>query len=295
VFNSIENAGLDIQRGAFRNGRDVLPFLRPFRCSLFLSAEPDDVARALGEGFASALVLAPPTSAPPDDPSEVRIAFDGDAVLFGSESEEIYKSEGLKAFLENERVRAHEPMSPGPLRPFLDGLARVQQYFDDGHPPIRTALVTARNAPAHKRVVYTLRAWNVRIDETFFLGGMEKTEVIDAFAPHIYFDDQLIHLDEARARTPSAHVVPRTKATADEGLFSEEQLPPAAKSRPRDRRRKSKGALVRPDSGKSSPPDTSVTKANIIGTLSKKHDTEPDVTPEDSDIGEVLETVEKQT
>jgi 5'-nucleotidase len=209
VFNSIDAYGLPIERGAFRSGRDPWSVLGAFNCSLFLSAEPGAVVEALRAGVPAALALTPPTpgGGPVADISEVRIAFDGDAVLFTDASEQVYQREGLEAFQEHELDRVHQPMDPGPFAPFLRALSRVQAQFPPGEAPIRTALVTARNAPAHKRVIHTLRSWDVRVDEAFFLGGMEKTPVLEVFKPHIYFDDQTAHLEAARATVPSAHVI----------------------------------------------------------------------------------------
>jgi 5'-nucleotidase len=208
VFNSIEAYGLNIERGAFRGGRDPWSFLKVFQCSLFLSAEPSAVTEALRVKVPAALVLSPPENLLEDDASEVRIAFDGDAVLFGDESERIYQRDGLEAFQQHELVNAAKPMDPGPFEPFLRALKRLQDQFNEGEAPVRTALVTSRNAPAHMRVIYTLREWGVRIDEAYFLGGLDKTPTLEALRPHIFFDDQMSHLDAAKAAVPSAHVIP---------------------------------------------------------------------------------------
>jgi 5'-nucleotidase len=205
VFNSAKAHQIDITRGAFTDGRDPWKYLAPLNCNLFLSAEPDDVDKALGMGCPAALILPPPESVE-HDVEEVRIAFDGDAVLFDDESERVFQEHGLKAFEEREEHLANVPMNPGPFEPFLRALHEIQAHFDEEHSPIRTAIVTARAAPAHLRVINTLRAWNVRVDESFFLGGLEKGNVLAALRPHIYFDDQRRHLDKARARTASAHV-----------------------------------------------------------------------------------------
>jgi 5'-nucleotidase len=206
VFHSISAHGLAITRGVFRGGRDPWPFLPAFHCDLFLTAEPDQVLKARTKGVAAALVM-PPPGAPAEQAGEVRIALDGDAVLFDDESERIFAREGIEAFRAHEMKNADVPMSPGPFREFLLGLARIQDSFPQGESPIRTALVTARDAPAHFRVVNTLRAWNVRVDETYFLGGVEKTEVLAAFGAHIFFDDQLKHAARAALSVPSAQVL----------------------------------------------------------------------------------------
>ena len=154
-------------------------------------------------------MLDPPDPGEEDELAEVRVAFDGDAVLFDDASERLFQARGLDEFQLREAALADEPLSPGPFRPFLDALARVQARFPEGRSPIRTALVTARGAPAHKRVVNTLRTWNVRVDETFFLGGLDKTEILRVFRPHIFFDDRVRHLERAASVVPSAHVLQR--------------------------------------------------------------------------------------
>lgn len=221
LFNSIEAHGLGIVRGAFTSGRDPWPYLRPLECALFLSANADDVFQARAQGFPAALVLPRPGETPNSDVGEVRIAFDGDAVLFDEGSELLFQRDGLEAFQDHESMRAAEPLSPGPFAPFLLALKHIQDRFPAGRSPIRTALVTARGAPAHRRVVSTLRAWGVRMDETFFLGGMAKAPVLAALRPHIYFDDQLGHLRDAQQLVPSAHVVPEREQLS---MFSEEAV-----------------------------------------------------------------------
>jgi 5'-nucleotidase len=206
VFRSIDAWDLDITRGIFRGGRDPWPFLPALSCDVFLTAEPGQVHKAREQGVPAALIMPPPASAEVGEETEVRIAFDGDAVLFDARSQRVYDHEGLDAFHAYEAAHAEVAMSEGPFRPFLDGLARVQAHFV-GDPPIRTALVTSRGAPAHLRVVNTLRAWGVRIDETYFLGGVDKTEVLAAFGAHIFFDDQRAHVERAASRVPAAQVL----------------------------------------------------------------------------------------
>lgn len=225
LFNSIEAHGLRITRGALTSGRDPWPYLNALQCSLFLSANPDDVFKARAQGFPAALALSRPNDDADADVSEVRIAFDGDAVLFHESSELLFQREGLEAFQDRELMLTDEPLQPGPFTPFLLALKRIQDTFPEGHSPIRTSLVTARGAPTHKRVVKTLRAWGVRMDETFFLGGVDKAPVLAALRPHIFFDDQLRHLREAQRLVPSAHVVPEREQLA---LFAEGALEPAS-------------------------------------------------------------------
>jgi 5'-nucleotidase len=206
IFNSIEHHGLDISRAALTGGRPVARFLRAFRAQLFLSAEASEVAAALEQGIPAALVLAPPPSGSDATGRDVLIAFDGDAVLFDDEADRIHRTEGLEAFTAHELTNAAVPMRAGPFEPFLRALARLQAEFPDGAAPIRTALVTARGAPAHRRVITTLRDWGVRLDESYFLGGIGKAEVVASLEPLIFFDDQLTNLADAQERVPSAHV-----------------------------------------------------------------------------------------
>lgn len=208
LMNSIEHHGLDITRAAFRGGQDPLAYLPAFRVDLFLSAEPEVVEEALRRGVASAYVLDPPEALDAGKVEQVRVAFDGDAVLFGDESERYYRTHDLDAFQAREAELADQPMDPGPFKSFLVALAGIQAQFSERESPIRTALVTARNAPAHKRVIKTLREWNVHVDEAVFLGGVEKTDVLVAMKPHIFFDDQMTHLEKSRLLVPSAHVIP---------------------------------------------------------------------------------------
>jgi 5'-nucleotidase len=225
IMNSIKHHGLPISRAAFRGGEDPWAYLRPFRCDLFLSADRSDVQEALRQGFPSALVLDPPEprDAPPEEIEQVRIAFDGDAVLFDGESERFFQEHGLEAFQAREAELANEPMDPGPFKPFLVSLGRIQGQFTGRESPIRTALVTARNAPAHERVIKTLRTWGVEVDESVFLGGVDKAEILDAMRPHIFFDDQLTHLERARSLVPSAHVLADFE---QEKLFSDATVLP---------------------------------------------------------------------
>jgi 5'-nucleotidase len=206
ILSSAEAHGLDITRAAFTDGEDASRYLGAFECNLFLSKEAPDVRAAIAAGFPAAYVLDPPDVLTDEDPGPVRIAFDGDAVLFDDESERVYKEQGLEAFTARERELADVPLNPGPLEPFLRALAKVQSEATRDATLVRTSLVTARSAPAHERVVKTLRHWGVTVDESFFLGGVQKANVLNQLRPHIFFDDQRIHLDPARGTTPSAHV-----------------------------------------------------------------------------------------
>ncbi|QUA53421.1 5'-nucleotidase [Aristaeella lactis] len=209
IFNSIEKYGLDITRAALTGGASAAPYLQSFYTDLFLSANIEDVQDAINNDVAAGLLLT--NSAHPEKKNKVdqiRIAFDGDAVLFGAEAERIYQHAGIEAFKEHERSHANEPLSKGPFANFLTALSNIQSMFPDREDAlIRTALVTSRNAPAHERAIKTLRAWNVRIDEAFFLGGVSKKEILDKFGAHIFFDDQHAHTDPAAEVVASA-VVP---------------------------------------------------------------------------------------
>lgn len=209
IFNSIQHHNLNIQRAAFSNGKSPYAYLKAFGAHLFLSAHNRDVELALKAGFASAHLLTQKLDQEnnPNQQSQVRIAFDGDAVLFSDESEKIYKQDGLEAFKVNEQKHADVPLSGGPFKPFLQALHHLQSLFKVDETPIRTALVTARSAPSHKRVILTLRKWGIRIDEALFLGGLDKAEFLKAFEADIFFDDQLIHIKSAsNHQLTSGHV-----------------------------------------------------------------------------------------
>lgn len=204
IFNSIQHYRLDISRAAFTSGAPTSDYIRPFGADVFLSANAEDVGRALKAGVASATIL--PSTAPARDNSQLRIAFDGDAVIFGDEGERVSKEEGLAAFHKSESEHADEPLTVGPFRGFLQAMHRLQAAFPAEDSPIRTALVTARSAPAHKRVILTLRHWGVRIDEALFLGGRDKGAFLDAFGADIFFDDSPVNVESARRHVATGHV-----------------------------------------------------------------------------------------
>ncbi|MFA6920272.1 MAG: 5'-nucleotidase [Gallionella sp.] len=205
IFNSIKHHGLNISRAAFTRGESTHPYISAFGAQLFLSAESGDVRQALEAGFAAATIL-PSAAVAEDHPAQLRIAFDGDAVLFSDESERIYKRDGLDAFESNEALEAKQPLPGGPFKNFLALLHQIQLDYPAEASPIRTALITARGAPAHERVIRTLRAWNIRIDEAFFLGGRDKGEFLKAFGADIFFDDQPKHCESARQHVATGHV-----------------------------------------------------------------------------------------
>jgi len=205
IFNSIQHHGLDIRRATFTSGAPVWPYIRPFGAQLFLSANPVSVHAALEAGVAAATIL--PARATLSGHDQLRIAFDGDAVIFGDESERVSREQGIEAFGLHERERAREPLSGGPFRGFLSALHDLQDAFPAGeNAPIRTALVTARSAPAHERVIRTLREWGVRLDEALFLGGREKGPFLEAFGADIFFDDSPHNIDSARRHVAAGHV-----------------------------------------------------------------------------------------
>jgi len=215
VFNSIKHYGLDITRAAFTKGEPTSRYVPAFGAHLFLSADQGDVRRALDDGHAAATIF--PSGVGTNETDELRIAFDGDAVLFSDEAERVYQQDGLAAFSRSEADAAKEPLTGGPFKEFLAGLHRIQADFPEDASPIRTALVTARSAPAHERVIRTLRAWNIRIDEALFLGGLDKGEFLRAFRADIFFDDQRTHVESALRHVAAGHV--------PHGIANEAQAP----------------------------------------------------------------------
>ena len=205
VFKSVEQHKLKVARGVFTRGREPYRYLTPLQANLFLSAKPEDVREALKLGFPAATVATHSARAQNHYPNEVRIAFDGDAVLFSDEAERVYQSDGLPAFQQHEKDRAALPLSAGPFKPLLDALQRLQQ---EGTPRmrVRTALVTARSAPAHERAIRTLMSWNIEVDEAMFLGGLAKGEFLREFEPDFFFDDQTGHIESAALHVPAGHV-----------------------------------------------------------------------------------------
>ncbi len=205
VFRSAQHYGLPIQRGSFTRGQSPWRYLKPLNANLFLSTHLSDVRAALGAGVPAAQVYPHSALASEAHPHEVRIAFDGDAVLFSDEAERVFQAEGLSAFQAHERDKAGQPLLAGPFKPLLAALHRLQQ---EGTPAmrIRTALVTARSAPAHERAIRTLMDWNIEVDEAMFLGGLAKGEFLREFEPDFFFDDQTGHIESAARHVPSGHV-----------------------------------------------------------------------------------------
>jgi len=204
IFNSIEHYGLNISRAAFTRGESTHPFVGAFKADLFLSSNYHDVQKALQSGFAAASILE--SKSDNTHPHQLRIAFDGDAVIFSDESEKIFQEQGLKAFHENEMLSENVELKAGPFKSFLVSLQKIQSTFPEENNPIRTALVTARSAPSHKRVIHTMRKWGIRIDESFFLGGLDKGIFLREFAADIFFDDQQQHCNSASKYVSTGHV-----------------------------------------------------------------------------------------
>ncbi|MFM8898993.1 MAG: 5'-nucleotidase [Burkholderiales bacterium] len=205
VFRSCQHYGLPIQRGVFTRGESPWRYLKPLNANLFLSTNEADVRSALAAGVPAARVYPHSARASADHPSEVRIAFDGDAVLFSDEAEQVFQSAGLDAFQAHERDRAAKPLAAGPFKPLLEALKRLQ------HEPaeamrLRTALVTARSAPAHERAIRTLMDWDIEVDEAMFLGGLPKGTFLREFEPDFFFDDQTGHIENASVHVPAGHV-----------------------------------------------------------------------------------------
>lgn len=212
VFKSIEHYGLPISRAAFVAGGNPFDYMEAFNASLFLSANPSDVREAVSKGLAAAQVF-PSQFVDDESEPELRIAFDFDGIIADDSAEGVFQELGIQQFHESEREKAHEALPPGPLFKFFGEIARMQQREWDRKqqdasykPRIRIAIATARNAPAHERVVLTLRSLGIRVDEAFFLGGIDKGRVLKIFRPHIFFDDQAGHLEGVSSIFPSAHV-----------------------------------------------------------------------------------------
>jgi 5'-nucleotidase len=205
VFRSAKHYGLPIQRGVFTRGESPWRYLKPLNAHLFLSTNEPDVRSALSAGVPAARVFPHSARASDAHPNEVRIAFDGDAVLFSDEAEQVFQSAGLDAFQAHELDRAAIPLAAGPFKPLLDALKLLQRQESPAM-RLRTALVTARSAPAHERAIRTLMEWDIDIDEAMFLGGLPKGAFLREFEPDFFFDDQSGHIENASPHVPSGHV-----------------------------------------------------------------------------------------
>ena len=205
IFNSIQHHQLNITRAAFTNGESPYRYVASFGAHLFLSADPSDVKSALDAGCAAATIW-PGSSNSQGHDDQVRIAFDGDAVLFSDEAEKIFQASGLDAFAKSEQAAAKQPLPDGPFKGFLKALHELQTQYTVQQCPIRTALITARSAPSHERVIRTLRVWNIRIDQALFLGGLSKAAFLQGFNADFFFDDQRGHCESAADHVPTGHV-----------------------------------------------------------------------------------------
>lgn len=206
VFNSIQEHGLPISRAAFTSGTSPFRYVEPFGADVFLSSDPNDVASTLEAGFAAATMLPFNTVSNVANQDRLCIAFDGDAVVFSDEAEKVFKQKGLLEFSKHEAKAAKKPLPGGPFKNVLAAIHKIQSEFSADESPVRTAIVTARSAPAHERVIRTLRAWDIRIDEAVFLGGLPKGEFLRTFGADIFFDDQQGHCNSARQHVPTGHV-----------------------------------------------------------------------------------------
>lgn len=207
VFNSLHHHKLDITRAAFTGGESPFDYARALGAHLFLSANAEDVRQALDSGMAAATIMPGLDTSSFEGKDELlRIAFDGDAVIFSDEAERVYQEQGLEAFEASERASAKTPLPGGPFKQFLSVLHQIQTIMPSDASPIRTALITARGVPAHERVIRTLRSWDIRIDEALFLGGMDKSAFLTAFGADIFFDDQPVHCHAASRHVPTGHV-----------------------------------------------------------------------------------------
>jgi 5'-nucleotidase len=209
IFKSIRHYDLDIIRAAFLDGRSPYPYIGAFGAALFLSTNTQDVKAAIDAGLPAGLILSQGFGE--DEEGELRVAFDFDGVIAGDEAERLYRSPGgQEHFAEVELRKADTPLDPGPMKLFFEKLAALQQHQRsggiEGGPKIRTAIITARNAPAHERVINTLKRWGIFTDEIFFLGGIEKRRILEAFKPHLFFDDQLRHFEDVGPMAACVHV-----------------------------------------------------------------------------------------
>ncbi len=206
VMNSIQHFGLDIERAVFSQGADRFRYAKALGAHLFLSANPEDVKYAVDKGLAAATML-PSERMDDHEDATVRIAFDGDSVLFSSEADDCYREQGLEAFRQNEVMNAQVPLGAGPFKRFLEELHALQKQFPEEESPIKVALVTARGLPAHARVLHTLRHWDIRLDEGIFAAGCPKGPLLEAFGADIFFDDTQKNIDSAQScNVPSGHV-----------------------------------------------------------------------------------------
>lgn len=207
VFKSAIKNDLNIERGMFTQGREPFYYLQALQADLFLSANEQDVREAIGKGFPAARVYPNSLQVAQRHQNEIRIAFDGDAVLFSDESEKVFQARGLDAFQAHEKANSLNPLSDGPMKSFLNQLNKLRESSSELDFYVRTALVTARSAPAHERAIRTLMSWGIEVDEAMFLGGLDKAPFLKEFEPDFFFDDQIDHCESAVRVTPTGHVL----------------------------------------------------------------------------------------
>jgi len=205
VFNSIQYHDLDIKKAAFCGGNSPHIYAKSFGADLFLSTELEDCKSSMKNGIAAAKII--PSKISMTEDKTLKVAFDGDSVLFSEESQQIFDQQGLDAFNKNEKDFANKPLTGGPFKSFLTELYKIQKSFSKKECPIRIALVTARSAPSHERVIKTLRDWKIRIDESLFLGGLEKKDFLKDFGADIFFDDQIENCLAASLEVPTGQVI----------------------------------------------------------------------------------------
>ncbi len=213
VMNSISHYGIGITRALFLQGKSPHNYINALSVDLFLSANSTDVNQAITAGYPAGQVLKSMTNKYRYEDNELRVALDFDGVIADDESEAIYAKDGMEAFHSYEQEHVNEVHNQGPLAKFLQKLSDIarleREYAEENHsytPKLRISIVTARNAPSHKRVINTLRKWNVLVNEAFFLGGIDKGTILQVLNPHIFFDDQKVHLDRTVDISPSVHI-----------------------------------------------------------------------------------------
>ena len=242
VFRSINHYSLSITRAVFIAGRSPHEYLPAFNASLFLSANPRDVRKAIDSGYPAGVVLHSKVYDDTDD-TDLRVAFDFDGVIADDEAESVYKkNNNLSEFQAHETAHQETPHQPGPLADLFKKLSFMQKLElkqlnenPEYKKILKIAIVTARNAPAHERVVTTLKAWGVSVDEAFFLGGMQKSRILTILRPHMFFDDQISHLESPARDIPMVHIpfgianrsfdLAKDSTLSVDGLNSLSQLP----------------------------------------------------------------------
>lgn len=214
VMRSVAAHGLPMTRAVFTRGQSPHEYIPAFEMSLFLSADERDVRAAVSAGHPAGQVLPSAMNDDVDDGGMLRVAFDFDGVLGDDESEKVFRSPGgITAFQAHEVEHRGDAVGPGPLKELLVDLNMIQRLdrervaVDKSYEPrLRISIVTARNAPAHERAVFTLMSWGVTVDDAFFLGGIDKARVLKVMKPHLFFDDQQGHLTSASEYAASVHV-----------------------------------------------------------------------------------------